>query len=363
MDNQKIIKNNIRLDKFLHNKLPTYSRSFLKSQIKSGNVLVNNKIKKPSYILKPNDKIEVKIATPKKIKSPLSSSPYQGGDKGVVKLKIIYEDKDIIAIDKPAGISVHPTASKKQNDTIANALLAHYPAIKNVGDQPDLRPGIVHRLDKDTSGIMIAAKNQKAFDWLKKQFAERKVVKKYSALVCGKLKEKKGVIAKPIGKTKDFRKRTTISIKGQKEAVTYYEIIRHYLRLLPSDEGRAGRGDERKIRQHLPPTPSSIQTGNYVACNSFGIKEEGGKKIYYTLVEAKPRTGRTHQIRVHFASISHPIAGDKLYAFKRQTPPEGLKRQFLHASYLKFSLPNGKIIELKSELPEDLHQVLDLLNK
>jgi 23S rRNA pseudouridine1911/1915/1917 synthase len=300
----------IRLDKFLTQKFPNYSRAFLKSQIKQGNVLVNGQIKKPSYILKENDKVETSVKEPEK--SVLRPNPD-------INLKIIYEDENIIAIDKPAGISVHPTAGKKQNNTIANALLAYYPAIANVGDpstssgQADLRPGIVHRLDKDTSGIMVVAKNQKTFDWLKKQFAERKVEKKYIALAYGRIKNKKGVISKSIGKTKDFRKRTIAPVKEQKEAITYYKILRHY--------------------------------------NSF------------TLVDLQPKTGRTHQIRVHLASIGHPIAGDKLYSFKNQKMPPDLKRQFLHASHLKFSLPNGKIVELKSELPEDLQKIINTLSQ
>jgi len=304
----KIIKR-FRLDKYLIKKFPNYSRAFLKLQIKQGNVLVNGQIKKPSYILKENDKVETSIKEPEK--SVLRPNPD-------IKLKIIYEDENIIAINKPACISVHPTAGKKQNDTIANAILSYYPAIANVGDpstssgQADLRPGIVHRLDKETSGIMVVAKNQKTFDWLKKQFAERKVEKKYTALVCGKIKNEQGIISKPIGKTKDFRKRTTAPVKEQKEAVTHYKTLRHY--------------------------------------NNF------------TLLELQPKTGRTHQIRVHLASIGHPVAGDKLYGFKNQKMPPNLKRQFLHASHLKFSLPSGKIVELKSELPEDLRKTLEMLN-
>ncbi len=293
---------NSRLDQYLVKKLPQYSRAFLKSQIKQGNILINGQIKKPSYVLRQKD--DVKININEREKPALQPNPS-------IKLKIIYEDENIIAINKPAGISVHPTAGKKQNNTIANALLSYYPLIAGIGDEPDSRPGIVHRLDKDTSGIMVVAKNQKTFDWLKKQFAERKVEKKYTALVCGRVKKEKGVISKPIGKTKDFRKRTTAPIKEQKEAITNYRVIKKY--------------------------------------NN------------HALLEVEPKTGRTHQIRVHLAAIGYPVAGDKLYGFKRQKPLPGLKRQFLHASYLKFSLPNGRIIELKSELPQDLRKALDNL--
>lgn len=287
---------NIRLDQFLVKKLLQYSRAYIKKQIRQGNILVNGKIKKPSYILKENEKINVKI---------IPSEPILLKPEPTIKLNIIYEDKDVIVLNKPAGLTVHPTATQK-NGTLINGLLAYYPLLKDVGDNP-LRPGLVHRLDKDTSGLMIITKNNVAFNWLKKQFQERKVTKKYLALVIGKLKEKRGIITKSISRAKDFRKRTTLPSSQQKEAKTYYKLIKEF-------------------------------------------KD-------YTLIEVEPKTGRTHQIRVHFASIGHPIAGDKLYGFKSQKRL-GCERQFLHAAYLKLSLPNGKILELKSELPKDLKQCL-----
>jgi len=333
---------NIRLDKYLSRKFPQYSRAFLKSQINAVNILVNGEIKKPSYILKENDNLKINIISPQK--SLLKPNPD-------IKLNIVYEDKNIIAIDKPAGISVHPSKAG-QNDTITNALLAYYPAIAKVSDpstdlgQTELRPGIVHRLDKDTSGLMVIAKNQKSFNWLKEQFVNRKVVKKYLALASGSIKEKKGVITKPIGKTKDFRKRTTITIKDKKEAETQYMVLKHLIET-PSTRFAGARRARR------------ASSGNKILLPEQGRKAAASKAIqHYTLLEVEPKTGRTHQIRVHLASIGHPIAGDVLYGFKRQTPLPGLKRQFLHASYLKFSLPNGKIIELKSELPKDLNAIL-----
>jgi 23S rRNA pseudouridine1911/1915/1917 synthase len=294
--------NGIRLDKYLTEKFPQYSRAFLKSQIIAGNILVNGQIKKPAYILKETDEIKINIAPPENHK--LLPNPS-------IKLHIIYEDEDIIAIDKPAGISVHP-AKPDQNNTIANALLAYYPPIKTVGDEPDLRPGIVHRLDKETSGILVIAKNKEAFNWLKKQFAERKTIKKYTALALGKFKEKQGIISKPISKAKGTIKRTTAPISAVKNAVTRYQVMQEF-------------------------------------------KD-------YSLAEAEPKTGRTHQIRVHFASMGHPLAGDRLYGFKNQPQPPSLKRHFLHAFYLKFSLLDGKMIELHSELPEELKGVLNSLN-
>jgi 23S rRNA pseudouridine1911/1915/1917 synthase len=293
----------IRLDKYLTEKFPQYSRAFLKSQISAGNVLVNGQVKKPSYILKETDEIKINVVAPEEHK--LQANPD-------IKLKIIYEDENIIAIDKPAGISVHPV-NATQNDTIANAILAYYPAIKDVGDEPDLRPGIVHRLDKETSGILVIAKNKETFNWLKKQFAERKTIKKYTALALGKFKEKQGIISKPISKAKGTIKRTTAPLSAVKNAVTRYRVIQEF-------------------------------------------KD-------YSLVEAEPKTGRTHQIRVHFASLGHPLAEDKLYGFKNQIAIPSLERHFLHASYLKFSLLDGKMIELKSELPKDLAFVLNNLKE
>lgn len=294
---------NIRLDHYLVEKYPAYSRAFLKRQINKGGILVNETIKKPSYILKENDRIDIDVAVPEKY--VLQADP-------TIKLSVIYKDENMVVIDKSAGISVHPSsASGRQKDTIANALLAYYPETKDVGDAPKIRPGIVHRLDKETSGLMVVAKNKQSFEWLKKQFSERRVVKKYLTLIHGQPKKNRGTISKAIGKTKDFRKRTIVPLKDQKEALTYYK---------------------------------TIETFND-----------------YSLIEAEPKTGRTHQIRIHLASIGHPVVGDKLYSFKNHIPPEGLKRQFLHAYYLKFSLPSGKIIELQSDLPEDLKTVIDSL--
>lgn len=289
-----------RLDKFIAKNWPDYSRSYLQKQIKESKVLVNGQIKKPAYRLKEGDKIEAQILSPPEIS--LEPNPS-------IKLNIIYEDKNVIVLNKPADLTVHPTATQKSG-TLINGLLAYYPLLKDVGDDP-LRSGLVHRLDKDTSGLMIIAKNNAAFDWLKKQFQERKVTKKYLALVIGKLKEKRGIITKSISRAKKFGKRTTLPSRQQKEAITYYQVIKEYEN--------------------------------------------------FTLVEAEPQTGRTHQIRVHFASIGHPTAGDKLYGFKRQVQPTNLKRQFLHAAYLKLSLPNGKILELKSDLPKDLKECLQNL--
>ena len=216
-----------------------------------------------------------------------------------MNIPIIYEDDDLVVIDKPAGILVHPV--KNEKNTLLDFLKIKYPNIK-----------LVHRLDRDTSGLMIVAKNEETYEWLKSQFLNRQIKKKYLALIHGTLKDKKGIIAKSISKSrKRGGSQTTTPIGKRREAITRYNVIKEY--------------------------PN------------------------YSLLEVFPETGRTHQIRVHLASIGHPITGDEKYKFKRQPKIEGLNRQFLHASYLNFQLPNGKMLELSSKLPEELDKILEKL--
>ncbi len=225
-------------------------------------------------------------------------------------VKIIYEDDDILAINKSAGLLVHGASPN-----LVDWLIKKYPEIKNVGEDQS-RPGIVHRLDKDTSGVLLIAKNQKAFNFLKEQFKNRKIKKKYIALVEGLLKNNKGIIDLAIGKSKkDFRKKAGQGKMAGKtrEAITEYKVIK-------------------KFR------------------NS-------------TLVEVFPKTGRTHQIRVHLKSIGHPVVCDKLYGFKKAECPPGLKRHFLHASSLEFNLPSGARIKLEADIPDDLQASLTKLEK
>lgn len=294
----------IRLDKFLAEKFLQYSRQMIKKNILEGNILVNKEKVKPKYILKEDDKISIKISLPEKI--ILKPDPS-------IKLNIVYKDKDVVVIDKPAGMIVHP-AENFQTDykTLVNALLAYFPEIKNVGENK-FRPGIVHRLDKETSGLLIVAKNNQAFNYLKEQFQKRKIEKHYLALVAGKLKKAKGVIEKPISRSKKTPTKQMVvekkSVGGKiREARTEYKVIKRF--------------DD------------------------------------YTLAKAIPKTGRMHQIRIHFASLGHPIAGDKKYSFKRQKNFLKLNRHFLHAAYLKFILPCGRMIELESKLPKELENAL-----
>ena len=200
------------------------------------------------------------------------------------KFKILYEDSDLLVIDKPAGMVT------------------------------DDIPRRVHRLDKDTSGILLIAKNDKTLEFLQKEFKEGRVIKKYLALVVGKLKAKEGVIETLIGRSpKD----------GRKQKV--------YFPHEPGTEGKRKTKTEYKVLKEF--------------------KE-------FTLIEVEPKTGRKHQIRTHFAYLGHPIAGDKLYGFKNQPRPKNLKRQFLHASYLKIKLPDGEEKEFNCDLPKDLKEVL-----
>lgn len=239
-----------------------------------------------------------------------------------IPLDVVYEDENIVVINKQAKISVHPSMNEP-NRTLANALIARYPKIKDVGDPLtgsgqviQIRPGIVHRLDKDTSGLLVVAKNQKTFEFLKNEWQSGQVVKKYLALVWGHLKLESGKIESELARSpKEFRKRIVVrpgknALVG-KLAVTEYKIIK-------------------KFRD-------------------------------FSLVEVSPKTGRMHQIRVHMASIGHPVVGDKVYG-KNKKIPEGLSRQFLHAYYLSFSL-FGKKLAFEADLPEDLEKILTRLGK
>jgi len=237
-------------------------------------------------------------------------------------VKIIYEDADIVALNKPAGLLVHGIyrhlEAKHTEKTLADWLIEKYPEINGVGD-PAVggieRAGIVHRLDRETSGVMVVAKNQKAFEFLKNQFQNRDIRKSYIALVWGRVKEKTGVIDKPISIKSGSVKRTVFKGKMTRTAVTEYETQKY-----------------------------------------FRYKEE-----FMTLLIARPRTGRTHQIRVHLNAIGHPVVGDKMYG--KKPIPEGLKRHFLHAESLRLVLPNGKSISLNADLAEDLSRFLSSLEE
>lgn len=300
----------IRLDKFVLTHETGYSRTYLQKQIKNGAVVVNGIIKKPSYILNESDKIETNILPPAQIS--LAPDPS-------IELNIVYEDNDVIVIDKPAGLTVHPSETQKDG-TLVNGLLSHFPLLKDVGDpslrqaqgklgsgQANLRPGIVHRLDKDTSGLMIIAKNKKAYIFIKDQFKNKKVEKKYLALIVGRPKEKSGKIETKIARSKSDPTKQKVSQTGKK-AVTLFKTVKEF-------------------------------------------KD-------FTLIEASPKTGRMHQIRVHLAWIGNPVAGDKKYGLNKRAMPEGLARQFLHSAKLTLILPNGQKETFISQLPPDLNMIV-----
>ena len=233
-------------------------------------------------------------------------------------VKIIYEDENVLVVDKPAGTVVFPEGNQliDREKTLIDLLLEKFLYLKNTGNPP--RYGIVHRLDKDTSGVLLVAKNDKSLEFLQKQFKDRKALKKYNALVIGNLKQSQGKIETLVGRAqKDKRKQKVYLLhepkaEGKRTAITEYKTLKNFKN--------------------------------------------------YALIEATPKTGRKHQIRCHFAYLGHPIAGDKLYGFKNQPCPKDLKRQFLHASYLKIELPDGKTKEFKSELLKDLKKSLENLN-
>lgn len=235
---------------------------------------------------------------------------------------IIYEDKNVLVINKPAGITVFPEDGTKRK-SLADYLLKKFPNLKNIGKPP--RYGIVHRLDKDTSGMLLVAKSNKTLQFLQKEFKEGKVFKKYLALIIGCLKNKEGEIKTLVGRSPKDRKKQKVFLphepqskrKGLRKAITEYRVLK---------------------------------------------KLSDGKNLY-TLVEVFPKTGRKHQIRVHLVFLGCPIAGDKIYGFKNQPVPSGLTRQFLHASYLKVKLPGGQIKEFHSPLVKDLKKVLDKLEE
>lgn len=313
MQNTKTIKiqksqSGQRLDKFLAGFCVEKSRAAWQRKIKNKEILANNRAVKPGYILKDNDVVEI-------LKIPLA--PFdEGGKARVPKIKIIYEDDNVIVIDKPAGILSHGASSRK-NLSVVDFLLDYFPKIKDAGEDK-LRPGIVHRLDKDTSGVMIAAKNNESFQFLKDQFKNRKAQKTYLALVYGDIKPKESAVDFRIGRSKTKQgAQTAIDTKKKldiksREALTQYKAIKTF---------------------------------------------DG-----YSLLEVFPKTGRMHQIRVHLKAIGYPIAGDKMYTFRKykkdKTAPD---RQFLHASELKIALPNGKKRVFKSDLSQDLKKFLEKL--
>jgi len=283
----------VRLDKYLTQVLPQFSRAYLQRLIEQGYVLVNGQKTKPSQRLTRSDRVAVELPP-----SPGRPLPEP------IPLTVVYEDADIMVVDKPAGLTVHP-APGHPSHTLVNAILAHCPGLTMNNDV--MRPGIVHRLDKDTSGIIVIVKNDPAREYLVAQFKSRTVNKRYLVLVKGRLSPEQGIIEAPIGRDPHRRRRMAV-IESGKQATTQYQV-----------------------REYLD---------------------------NYTLVEVSPVTGRTHQIRIHLSAIGCPVVGDPTYGIRSIY----LDRQFVHACRLGFRLPSTKQYqEFTSPLPADLEQALEHL--
>jgi len=248
-----------------------------------------------------------------------------------MQIDIIFEDKDILAVNKPAGTSVFKEGNITEK-TLIDYLLEKYPDLKNVGDSP--RYGIVHRLDKDTSGIILVAKTNQALFFLQKQFKNRTIQKKYLALVTGEIKNNEGIIETLIGRSPKDGKKQKVFLSGE-----------------PGSQNKRQAITEYKVLERFTQSNNSAKGG--IAAKRHLTRVNG-----YTLLEVIPKTGRKHQIRCHLAYLGHPIVGDKMYGFKNQPCPKELKRHFLHASYLKIKLPSGETKEFKSDLSEELKIVL-----
>ena len=289
---------NLRLDIFLSEKLEDLSRSMLQRLISDGNINVNGKSVNKNYKLKPKDIIEVNVPKPKALDIMPSDIP----------LDILYEDNEIIVINKPQNMVVHPAAGH-YDDTLVNALLFHC-GDKLSGINGIMRPGIVHRIDRDTSGILVVAKTDNAHKHLALQLEEHSMTRVYNAIVYNNFKEDDGIVDKPIGRSPNDRKKMAVVEKNSKNAVTHYKVIE-----------RMGR---------------------------------------FNLIELKLETGRTHQIRVHMAYIGHPLLGDIVYGPKKQ--PFNLQGQVLHARILGFIHPaTKKYMEFKTPLPEYFQKLIDKL--
>ncbi|MDP9180233.1 MAG: RluA family pseudouridine synthase [Chloroflexota bacterium] len=284
-----------RLDAFLARRLPELSRTNLKRLIDSGFVTIDGRVPKPSEKTREGVELTVEVPPPEE----LSLEPE------AIPLTIVYQDSDLLVVDKPPGLTVHP-APGHPSGTLVNALLAACPDLQGISGT--LRPGIVHRLDKDTSGLLVVAKNDRAMRALQSQLTERSVHKTYLALVQGVPKPREGQIEAPIGRNPRNRKKMAVVDNGRESTTRY------------------------RVREELP----------------------GG----YALLEVEPVTGRTHQIRVHLAAIGHPVFGDPLYG----RASELLGRQFLHAWKLAFRMPlGGREVEFESPLPPDLRAAFEEL--
>lgn len=288
-----------RLDKFLVPLLAGISRSAVQQLINEGSALVNRQKSKAGYMLRAGDEVQVLRTQPGSIVHDIAPR--------AIPLDIVYEDADVLIINKAAGMVVHP-APGHYDDTLVNALVARYPEL--LADEGDLRPGIVHRLDQDTSGLLIVARNIRAQAALVEQMKQHEIEKRYLALVEGLLELDQGSIDAPIGRDPRHRQRMAITAIQGREARTHFRVLQRYAR--------------------------------------------------HTLLLLQLETGRTHQIRVHLKAIGHPVAGDQEYGTGQHSRGIEIKRQFLHSYQLRFHHPmSGAALEFEAPLPGDLQTVLD----
>lgn len=282
-----------RIDKFIAEQLPDVSRSQVQLWIGDGKVLVNGQVVKSNYKLNIGDHIELSVPEPEAVDLQPESIP----------IEVVYEDRDVIVVNKQRGLVVHP-APGHSSGTLVNALMYHCKDLSGINGE--LRPGIVHRIDKDTSGLLMAAKNDKAHASLAAQLKDHSVTRRYIALVHGNLSHDQGTVDAPIGRDTNDRKMFAVTERNSKHAVTHFMVLERF-------------GD-------------------------------------YTLLELKLETGRTHQIRVHMKFIGHPLVGDPMYGRNKGIRMDG---QALHAAVLGFVHPSsGEYLEFSAPLPEDIEDVL-----
>lgn len=288
-----------RLDSYLAKELDEISRSYIQKLIKDNLIRVNDTCPKSSYIVKEGDRINLSIPKPKKLEVVAED----------IELDIVYEDNDIVVVNKPQGMVVHP-APGNYTGTLVNGLLYHIDNLSSINGV--IRPGIIHRLDKDTSGLLIVAKNDTAHKVISEDLKDRKIKRRYKALVHGNLSREEATINAPIGRHPVDRKRMAVTNKNNKEAISHYKVLERYHK--------------------------------------------------YTLVEVSLETGRTHQIRVHMTYINHPIVGDPVYSSGKNE--FNLDKQMLHAYLLGFWHPRTKeYMEITIDLPEDFQMRLESLSR
>ena len=294
------MEDHVRIDKYLAEACPDLSRSYIQKLLKSGQVLVNGQGVKASYIVEEDDRIELEV--PEAVEPEIDAEP--------MDLDILYEDQDLILINKPKGMVVHPAAGHYSH-TLVNGLMYHCKDQLS-GINGVMRPGIVHRIDMDTTGVIIACKNDMAHSSIAAQLKEHSITRRYQAIVHGVITEDEGTVDAPIGRHPVERKKMSINYQNGKNAVTHYRVLNRF-------------------RQ-------------------------------YTQVECRLETGRTHQIRVHMASIRHPLLGDAVYGPAR-CPISSLCGQTLHAGILGFIHPRtGEYMEFSAPLPEYFEKLLRTLS-